>query len=459
MSEHEGFGVPLVESMLLDVPVLAYRAGAVPGTLGGAGVLFDEKRLDEVAEMASRLAARRPAARRRAAGAGAPARGLRPARGGGGAEGLRGLAVSAPRRRSPSSSSATAPEITGGSESLARAVAERLAAVVRDHRLHDLRARLRDLAQRAAGGGVGAGRRARPPLPGRGGARPRRLQPLLGRAVPARRGRTRRRSSGCAGRARSPPASSRRWARRGRASTRSSSSPTSTTRRTGAWQPRPPRAASSCPPRTTSRRCGSASTTRSSRARAPLPSSPRRRRRSCAARFDLGDRPAARRRHGRRRARPPPDVAAFRRRFDVDAALRRCTPAASTPARAARRWSRTTRATARRGGSADLLLIGTLAMELPPVPGLRHLGYLSEEDKHAALAAAAVVVCPSVDPGLHHRSACGARRDGRRSARCSRRSRPSGPGGGPAHRPGRAGRRARRCRRPRPRRRGGRRSS
>ena len=56
MSEHEGFGVPLVESMLMEVPVLAYRAGAVPGTLGRAGVLFDEKEFDEVAEMAARLA-------------------------------------------------------------------------------------------------------------------------------------------------------------------------------------------------------------------------------------------------------------------------------------------------------------------------------------------------------------------------------------------------------------------
>jgi len=56
MSEHEGFGVPLLEAMLMDVPVLAYRAGAVPGTLGGAGALFDEKRLDLVAELAARLA-------------------------------------------------------------------------------------------------------------------------------------------------------------------------------------------------------------------------------------------------------------------------------------------------------------------------------------------------------------------------------------------------------------------
>jgi len=56
MSEHEGFGVPLVESMLMRVPVLAYSATAVPHTLGGAGVQFREKRLAEVAETAHLLA-------------------------------------------------------------------------------------------------------------------------------------------------------------------------------------------------------------------------------------------------------------------------------------------------------------------------------------------------------------------------------------------------------------------
>jgi glycosyltransferase involved in cell wall biosynthesis len=56
MSEHEGFGVPLVEAMLLDVPILARRRAAVPHTLGTAGVLFDDEPLDEVAEMAYRLA-------------------------------------------------------------------------------------------------------------------------------------------------------------------------------------------------------------------------------------------------------------------------------------------------------------------------------------------------------------------------------------------------------------------
>jgi L-malate glycosyltransferase len=56
MSEHEGFGVPLVEAMLMDVPVLAYRCTAVGDTLGDAGLQFGEKRIDAVAELAHRLA-------------------------------------------------------------------------------------------------------------------------------------------------------------------------------------------------------------------------------------------------------------------------------------------------------------------------------------------------------------------------------------------------------------------
>lgn len=55
MSEHEGFGVPLVESMLMDLPVMAYAAAAVPDTLGSAGVQFREKRYEELAEMAHLL--------------------------------------------------------------------------------------------------------------------------------------------------------------------------------------------------------------------------------------------------------------------------------------------------------------------------------------------------------------------------------------------------------------------
>lgn len=56
MSRHEGFGVPLVESMLLRVPVLALAATAVGGTLDDAGVRFDESAgLDEIAEMGAAL--------------------------------------------------------------------------------------------------------------------------------------------------------------------------------------------------------------------------------------------------------------------------------------------------------------------------------------------------------------------------------------------------------------------
>jgi glycosyltransferase involved in cell wall biosynthesis len=56
MSAHEGFGVPLVESMLMDVPILARAETAVPFTLGGAGVQFHRETLPEVAEMAHALA-------------------------------------------------------------------------------------------------------------------------------------------------------------------------------------------------------------------------------------------------------------------------------------------------------------------------------------------------------------------------------------------------------------------
>jgi glycosyltransferase involved in cell wall biosynthesis len=42
-SEHEGFCVPLVEAFYKQVPVLAYAATAVPSTMDGAGVLFEDR--------------------------------------------------------------------------------------------------------------------------------------------------------------------------------------------------------------------------------------------------------------------------------------------------------------------------------------------------------------------------------------------------------------------------------
>jgi len=51
LSEHEGFCLPLLESMVFDLPVVAYNAAAVPGTLGGAGILINDRRVDRVAEL------------------------------------------------------------------------------------------------------------------------------------------------------------------------------------------------------------------------------------------------------------------------------------------------------------------------------------------------------------------------------------------------------------------------
>lgn len=55
MSEHEGFCIPLIESMVYDIPVMAYAAAAVPETLDGAGILFQEKRWDYTAEMMGKI--------------------------------------------------------------------------------------------------------------------------------------------------------------------------------------------------------------------------------------------------------------------------------------------------------------------------------------------------------------------------------------------------------------------
>jgi glycosyltransferase involved in cell wall biosynthesis len=51
LSEHEGFCLPLVESMIFDLPIIAYDSTAVPDTLDGAGVLIREKRAERVAEL------------------------------------------------------------------------------------------------------------------------------------------------------------------------------------------------------------------------------------------------------------------------------------------------------------------------------------------------------------------------------------------------------------------------
>lgn len=55
LSEHEGFGGPLMEAMSLGLPVIARAAAAVPETLDGAGILVADPDPALVAELAERL--------------------------------------------------------------------------------------------------------------------------------------------------------------------------------------------------------------------------------------------------------------------------------------------------------------------------------------------------------------------------------------------------------------------
>lgn len=116
------------------------------------------------------------------------------------------------------------------------------------------------------------------------------------------------------------------------------------------------------------------------------------------SRFDLRGRPGAVAGMGVD-VPPAPEAASFRRKYEIDRPYALYAGRIDAGKGCAELIAHYARYRAR-GGTADLILIGTLAMVLPPVPGLRHLGYLSEDEKHAALAGASVVVCPSAYESL-----------------------------------------------------------
>ena len=49
-SLHEGFGLPCLEAMASGVPVVAARRGALPETVGNAGLLVDPSNRNELAD-------------------------------------------------------------------------------------------------------------------------------------------------------------------------------------------------------------------------------------------------------------------------------------------------------------------------------------------------------------------------------------------------------------------------
>lgn len=55
LSEHEGFGLPFIESLVFDLPVIAYNCTAVPHTLGRAGALVDSKDFRKLGELIHKI--------------------------------------------------------------------------------------------------------------------------------------------------------------------------------------------------------------------------------------------------------------------------------------------------------------------------------------------------------------------------------------------------------------------
>lgn len=64
MSEHEGFGMPLIEAMAHDVPVIAFNSSNIADTLGEGGILLDTKDSEKTAALI-KIVSEEPELRRR----------------------------------------------------------------------------------------------------------------------------------------------------------------------------------------------------------------------------------------------------------------------------------------------------------------------------------------------------------------------------------------------------------
>jgi glycosyltransferase involved in cell wall biosynthesis len=92
---------------------------------------------------------------------------------------------------------------------------------------------------------------------------------------------------------------------------------------------------------------------------------------------------------------PSADVEAFRRRYDLAGPYALYAGRIDAGKGCAEMLDHYQAYRRGRGRPVDLVLIGKLAMPEPRAPGVRYLGFLSDPDKAAAMAGARAIVCPS----------------------------------------------------------------
>ena len=94
-------------------------------------------------------------------------------------------------------------------------------------------------------------------------------------------------------------------------------------------------------------------------------------------------------------APPPPDVAGFRARHRLAGPYVLYAGRIDAGKGCAEMLAFYERFRATRGPAPELVLVGRMALPELRQPGVRYLGYVSEEDKTAAMAGARAVLCPS----------------------------------------------------------------